>query len=116
MVARLASGAAVVPRMVRPVGDLAQADPPAPFLGPEALSLVRQGMFEVSNHERGTAYASRIADPAKVMAGKTGTSQVFSITAAERATGVRSQDELPWDRREVVNVAAVPSLPIRMTS
>ena len=119
MVARLASGTAVVPRMVRPVGDLAQADPPpAPSLGlsSEALSLVRQGMFEVSNHERGTAYASRIADPAKVMAGKTGTSQVFSITAAERATGVRSQDELPWDRREVVNVAAVPSLPIRMTS
>ena len=116
MVARLASGTAGVPRMVRPVGDLAQADPSPPSLGPEALSLVRQGMFEVSNHERGTAYASRIADPAKVMAGKTGTSQVFSITAAERATGVRSQDELPWDRREVVNVAAVPSLPIRMTS
>ena len=56
-------------------------------------------MFEVSNHERGTAYASRIADPAKVMAGKMGSCQVFSITAAERATGVRSQDELLWNRR-----------------
>ena len=57
-------------------------------------------MFEVSNHERGTAYASRIADPTKVMAGKTGSSQVFSISAAERAAGVRSQDELPWNRRD----------------
>ena len=62
--------------------------------------IVRQGMFEVSNHERGTAYASRIADVTKAMAGKTGTSQVFSITAAERAAGVRSQDELPWNRRD----------------
>jgi penicillin-binding protein 2 len=34
------------------------------------------------------------------MAGKTGSSQVFSITAAERAAGVRSQDELPWNRRD----------------
>ena len=35
-----------------------------------------------------------------MMAGKTGSSQVFSISAAERAAGVRSQDELPWNRRD----------------
>ena len=34
------------------------------------------------------------------MAGKTGSSQVFSITAAERAAGVRSQADLPWKRRD----------------
>ena len=34
------------------------------------------------------------------MLGKTGTSQVFSITAAERAAGIRSQEELPWNRRD----------------
>lgn len=102
MTARLASGTAVLPRVVRPVGgDGTGVTAPAPLgLSSAALSLVRQGMFEVSNHERGTAYASRIADPTKAMAGKTGTSQVFSITAAERASGVRSQDELPWNRRD----------------
>ncbi|PZR00210.1 MAG: penicillin-binding protein 2 [Cereibacter sphaeroides] len=102
MVARLASGTAVLPRLVRPFGGPAPTDAvPAPLgLSPEALAIVRQGMFEVSNHERGTAYASRIADPTKAMAGKTGSSQVFSITAAERASGVRSQNELPWDRRD----------------
>lgn len=102
MTARLASGTAVVPRVVRPVGGdgTANAAPPSLGLSSEALSVVRQGMFEVSNHERGTAYASRIADPTKAMAGKTGTSQVFSITAAERAAGVRTQDELPWNRRD----------------
>lgn len=102
MTARLASGTAVLPRLVRPFGGQDQDNPdPAPLgLSAEALAIVRQGMFEVSNHERGTAYASRIADPAQAMAGKTGTSQVFSITAAERAAGVRSQDELPWNRRD----------------
>lgn len=102
MTARLASGRAVVPRLVRPVGETAPDKPVAAPLGlsAEALAIVRQGMFEVSNHERGTAYGSRIADPTKAMAGKTGTSQVFSITAAERASGVRSQDELPWNQRD----------------
>lgn len=33
------------------------------------------------------------------MAGKTGTSQVFRITAAERAAGIRRQEDLPWNRR-----------------
>lgn len=102
MTARLASGTAVLPRLVRPFGGAGSDEAaPAPLgLSAEALAIARQGMIEVSNHERGTAYASRIADPAMAMAGKTGTSQVFSISAAERAAGVRSQDELPWNRRD----------------
>ena len=57
-------------------------------------------MFDVSNSRRGTAYGSRIADDTMRMAGKTGTSQVRNITAAERARGVVSNDDLPWDRRD----------------
>ena len=34
------------------------------------------------------------------MAGKTGTSQVRRITAEERAAGVTSNDDLPWERRD----------------
>ncbi|MDO9641175.1 MAG: penicillin-binding protein 2 [Pseudotabrizicola sp.] len=102
MAARLASGTAVLPRMVRSISGRSTENPAPVSLGlsDEALSIVRQGMFEVSNHERGTAYASRIVDPTKVMAGKTGSSQVFSISAAERAAGVRTQAELPWNRRD----------------
>jgi penicillin-binding protein 2 len=33
------------------------------------------------------------------MAGKTGTSQVRRITLAERARGVRRDEDLPWNRR-----------------
>ena len=102
MTARIASGRAVLPRLVRPFGRTKTETPASGVLGlrDEALALVRQGMFQVSNDKRGTAYASRIADPAMSMAGKTGTSQVFSISKAERAAGVRSQSELPWNRRD----------------
>lgn len=34
------------------------------------------------------------------MAGKTGTSQVRDITTAERARGVTSNADLPWERRD----------------
>ena len=65
---------------------------------PQHLHTVRDGMFAVSNE--GTAYRSRIVDPAMLMAGKTGTSQVRIITAAERAAGVTKNEQLPWNRRD----------------
>jgi len=46
---------------------------------------------------RGTARAAAMAWPA---AGKTGTSQVRNITAAERAAGVIKNEDLPWGRRD----------------
>ncbi len=57
-------------------------------------------MYAVSNNRRGTAYGSRIIEEAYRMAGKTGTSQVRNITAAERARGVTSNEDLPWNRRD----------------
>jgi penicillin-binding protein 2 len=102
MTARLASGLELVPRMIAPTPgrpELAIA-PPSLGFSPEHLAIVRRGMFDVCNHERGTAYGARIADTSNQMAGKTGTSQVFSITSAERAAGVRTQAELPWNRRD----------------
>jgi penicillin-binding protein 2 len=102
MTARLATGRAIVPRLVRAIGgkpvELPQAEPLG--LSSEAVEAVRIGMFEVMNAQRGTAYSSRIADETLVFAGKTGTSQVRNITAAERARGVVSNDDLPWNRRD----------------
>jgi penicillin-binding protein 2 len=57
-------------------------------------------MFAVNNSQRGTAYSSRIAEETMLIAGKTGTSQVRNISAAERARGVISNDQLPWNRRD----------------
>ena len=101
MTARLATNRAVQPRLVRAVDGVEQPVPDRPALGlPTAvLNHIHRGMVECSNHTRGTAYSSRIVDAEMRMAGKTGTSQVFSITAAERAAGVRRQEQLPWNRR-----------------
>jgi penicillin-binding protein 2 len=102
MTARIASGRAVSPRLVRMINDQDLAVPEAAPLDltPDYLTAVRQGMHEVVNGEHGTAKSSRIVDPALEMAGKTGTSQVRNISAAERETGVVSNDDLPWNRRD----------------
>ncbi|MEM8786675.1 MAG: penicillin-binding protein 2 [Pseudomonadota bacterium] len=103
MTARIATGRAVSPKLIRAVdGRPTLPEEPAPDLGISryALNLVRDGMFAVVNDRRGTARRSRIADPQMVMAGKTGTSQVRIITAEERARGVFKNEDLPWERRD----------------
>jgi penicillin-binding protein 2 len=102
MTARIARGAAVSPRLVRAIGGRPAPTPDAPPLGlrPASLSLVREGMIAVVNERGGTALRARIHDPDTGMAGKTGTSQVRRITAAERARGVTRNEDLPWNRRD----------------
>ena len=104
MTARLASGRAVLPTLVRGEPALsAQAGAgPAPPLGVSegALALVRHGMFEVVNGERGTARAHQLRLGGLTMAGKTGTSQVRRISRSERQTGVRKNEEKPWEERD----------------
>ncbi len=102
MTARIATGKAVVPRLVKSVGGIEEPEPVFADLGLSEvnLRLIRRAMFGVSNERRGTAYGSRIATDEMRMAGKTGTSQVRSITAAERARGVSRNEDLPWERRD----------------
>jgi len=102
MTARIATGRAVVPRLVRSIDGKEIPVPEAPSLGiaEEVMRKIRSGMYAVMNSERGTAQSSRIVDETLVWAGKTGTSQVRNITAAERARGVISNDQLPWNRRD----------------
>ncbi|MGR3571951.1 penicillin-binding protein 2 [Brevirhabdus sp.] len=102
MTARIASGRAVTPRLVRSVNGIAQPSGAGADLGlsPSALAAVQKGMFSVSNTPRGTGYRSRIAEKTMLMAGKSGTSQVRNITAAERARGVIRNEDLPWERRD----------------
>ncbi len=102
MTARIASGRAVVPRLVRMVQDkeVPVAEAPVLEISAEYLAAVRQGMNAVVNSDAGTGKASRIVDPTMAMAGKTGTSQVRNISASERESGVISNDDLPWERRD----------------
>jgi penicillin-binding protein 2 len=102
MAARIATGKSVEPRLIRARGGVPVPFEPPPDLDiPGAnLLLMRQGMSDVVNGKRGTARRSRIADASNAMAGKTGTSQVYSISKAERARGVTKTADLPWNRRD----------------
>ncbi|MBV9860089.1 MAG: penicillin-binding protein 2 [Alphaproteobacteria bacterium] len=106
MAARLVTGRAVVPHLVRRNGTLAPGGDrgPSPFsplgLNPRALSLVLDGMNAVVNEQGGTAYAARITEPGLAMGGKSGTSQVRRITEYEREHGLRKLDEIPWKERD----------------
>jgi len=101
MTARIATGAAVRPRLVRAVGDLILPAPKASAIDvdPRHLDVARAGMNAVVN-EWGTAARSRIEDPEWQMAGKTGTSQLYHITNEERARGLTKPEQLPWTRRD----------------
>ncbi|MEP1522931.1 penicillin-binding protein 2 [Ascidiaceihabitans sp.] len=102
MTARLATGRSVEPRLVKSIDGVEQpsgAGRPLP-LDDDNLRKMRRAMFAVVNDRRGTAYGSRIIADGMRMAGKTGTSQVRNISAAERARGVIRNSDLPWERRD----------------
>ncbi|MGJ8610874.1 MAG: penicillin-binding protein 2 [Octadecabacter sp.] len=112
MAARIATGRAVKPRLVRSIDGVEEPSGAGESLGLNENNLrrVRRGMFDVVNNSRGTGYRSRIAVEEFKMAGKTGTSQVRRITADERARGVTSNSDLPWNRRDhALYVAFAPA-------
>ncbi|WP_322889977.1 MULTISPECIES: penicillin-binding protein 2 [unclassified Yoonia] len=102
MTARLATGHEIKPRLIRLIDGVEQPGGIGPSLGlnENTLRRVRASMDAVCNHNRGTAYGSRIVAEDRKMAGKTGTSQVRRITLEERAAGVIRNEDLPWERRD----------------
>ncbi len=106
--ARLVNGGrAVVPRVVHAPIELASTRPKTPdgrfpSLGVKErhLAFLADAMAGVVNEPGGTALRSKIEEKHMAMGGKTGTSQVRRITAAERATGVVKNEDLPWEKRD----------------
>jgi penicillin-binding protein 2 len=99
MTARVANGGvAVVPHIVRRVGDGAVAAPVAEALGvsPASIALVQAGMDAVVNAAGGTAGRSRLTGAGMSMAGKTGTAQV---RGAKSAGGTLRGNAVPWHLR-----------------
>jgi len=94
MTARLATGRAVTPRLIKTIDGVEQPSGAGAPLGlnENHLRQIRRGMYEVVNDSRGTARGSRILSKDHQMAGKTGTSQVIS----RRVTC----DEVPWRQRD----------------
>lgn len=133
MTARVASkGKAVLPRLVREAPGVPTSDPTFKQLPlPDAdFVRVQEAMFAVCNEGGGTATrwgelmlardmaTGKAVDvsqappgsPRVRMSGKTGSAQVRSISAAERASGVREGSAIAWELRDnALFVAFAPS-------
>ncbi|MCI5061243.1 MAG: penicillin-binding protein 2 [Alphaproteobacteria bacterium] len=102
MTSRLVNGGkAVKPWLVGYVGEqkMYQEQWPSLGLSEKHLKLVHLGMDRTVNHKDGTAYQSRIEERDKMMAGKTGTSQVKKISSYEREQGIKNEDVI-WRHRD----------------
>ncbi len=103
MACRLANGGfAVKPHLTKQVKGVLTETTSWPSLGvkKENLDVVLAGMNAVTNVQGGTAFKARITEAGFEMAGKTGSAQVRRITMAERATGVKKNEQLPWRERD----------------
>lgn len=103
MTARIASGREVIPRLFQDRNAAYASSSPAAgplSMEPAHLELVRQGMYQVTNHQRGTAFAYRPRNVDFEIAGKTGTAQVRQISAQERNEGLFENDELEYRLRD----------------
>lgn len=94
MTSRLATGREIVPRLIKSVDGVEQPIERGASLGinENMLRTVRQGMYEVINNSRGTAYRARIVGDGVQMAGKTGTSQTRNA--------VVNNKNVPWEERD----------------
>jgi penicillin-binding protein 2 len=69
-------------------------------LNPAHLAVIKQGLDDTVNSPQGLAYSSRILTPGHEMGGKTSTAQVRRISMEERARGVLSNEQRPWEHRD----------------
>ena len=95
MMARVASNKLVVPRLIKD-----KEKPKFKNLGLQSKNIryVMDGLEQVLK-PGGTASGSAINVDGAKMGGKTGTSQVRSISRAERISGVLTNEQLKWNMR-----------------
>jgi len=65
----------------------------------ENIKFVLDALYGATNEPMGTSYRSRLTKPEYIYAGKTGTSQIRTITAEERKLKLKNKD-LPYEKRD----------------
>ena len=71
----------------------------------ENIKFVLDALYGATNEPMGTSYRSRLTKPEYVYAGKTGTSQIRTITKEERELEIKNKD-LPYEKRDHALFAA----------
>jgi penicillin-binding protein 2 len=71
----------------------------------ENIKFVLDALYGATNEPMGTSFRSRFTKPEYVFAGKTGTSQIRTITEEERELKLKQKD-LPYERRDHALFAA----------
>lgn len=99
MTARIANGGIMVEPSLTPVSAEKIKKYKKMGINPAYMALVKEGMCSVVNRPGGTALMSRFDYNGQKMCGKTGTTQVKSISLQERQTGIIKQEDLPWKYR-----------------
>ena len=69
------------------------------FKNQENIKFILDAMYGATNEPMGTSYKSRLTKPEFIYAGKTGTSQIRTITEEERELDLKPQD-LPYKKRD----------------
>ena len=64
------------------------------------LEIIREALHAAVNHEKGTGYRAVLPSANWQMSGKTGTSQVRTISLHERRSGVLTNEEVRWHQRD----------------
>ncbi len=103
MTARIAAGTGeqIMPRMIGAGPALDKHSPVGEMPSSDIIAQLQAGMFAVTSEPGGTALRSGdIGYQGICMAGKTGTAQVRYISAAERASGVIRNEDLPRKMRD----------------
>ena len=100
MGARLVNGGKRVLPKIFMDNNAPVVDAPDMGINPEHLRIVLQGMDDVYNHQRGTAYLHRLRGKDYTIGGKTGTTQVVRISMAERQSGVLDNEDREWIQRD----------------
>jgi len=65
----------------------------------ENIKFILDALYGATNEPMGTSYRSRLKKPEYIYAGKTGTSQIRTITAEERRLKLKNKD-LPYEKRD----------------
>jgi len=65
----------------------------------ENIKFILDALYGATNEPMGTSYRSRLTKKGYIFAGKTGTSQVRTITAEERELEIKNKDK-PYEQRD----------------